>query len=190
MPTYTTEQITKLIRWRPKTRCDRRLHLLVLLLFDCGLLITEALQLRVCDVNLDDCLITVTGKGDRQRMLPVSLELRRHLFKWINGNDHTQSPALVFSTASGQPLSRDNCRRDIRALCRHLGFEPPARAIHSTRHTFAVQYVRAGGSPFHLQRCLGHSFAALMTRRYTNLCTEDLQTTHLKTSLDTRQKRL
>jgi integrase/recombinase XerD len=72
--------------------------------------------------------------------------------------------------------------RDVKLLCRKLGFEPPARTLHSFRHTFAVNYLRKGGSVFHLQKVLGHSTLE-MTRRYCNLMTEDLQATHQQCSL-------
>ena len=59
---------------------------------------------------------------------------------------------------------------------------PPARTLHAFRHTFAVNYLRRGGSVFHLQKMLGHS-SLEMTRRYVNLVTEDLQKIHEKVSL-------
>ena len=49
-------------------------------------------------------------------------------------------------------------------------------------HTFAVNYLRKGGSVFHLQKMLGHS-SLEMTRRYANLMTEDLQAVHQRLSL-------
>ena len=50
------------------------------------------------------------------------------------------------------------------------------------RHTFAIHYLRKGGSVFHLQKVLGHS-SLEMTRRYANLMTEDLQAVHERVSL-------
>ena len=67
--------------------------------------------------------------------------------------------------------------RDVKLLCKRLGFDPPARTLHAFRHTFAVNYLRRGGSVFHLQKVLGHS-SFEMTRRYANLMTEDLQAVH------------
>jgi len=50
------------------------------------------------------------------------------------------------------------------------------------RHTFAVNYLRKGGSVFHLQKVLGHS-SLEMTRRYVNLITDDLRQVHQRVSL-------
>jgi integrase/recombinase XerD len=70
----------------------------------------------------------------------------------------------------------------VKSLCNRLGFEPPERTVHALRHTFAVFYLRKGGSVFHLQKVLGHS-TLQMTRRYANLMTKDLQAMHEKISL-------
>jgi integrase/recombinase XerD len=85
-------------------------------------------------------------------------------------------------------LQRRNVLRDVKLLCRNrLGFEPPARSIHALRHTFAVNYLRNGGSVFHLQKALGHTTLE-MSRRYTNLMTEDLQVMQQKVSLLNRMR--
>jgi integrase/recombinase XerD len=72
--------------------------------------------------------------------------------------------------------------RDFKRLCHRLGFNPPERPIHAMRHTFAVTYLRRGGSVFHLQKVLGHSTLE-MTRRYANLLTSDLSSIHERVSL-------
>lgn len=72
--------------------------------------------------------------------------------------------------------------RDVKLLCKKLGFAPPRRTLHAFRHTFAVNYLRRGGSVFHLQKVLGHS-SLDMTRRYANLVTADLQAVHERVSL-------
>jgi integrase/recombinase XerD len=46
--------------------------------------------------------------------------------------------------------------RNVKELCRKLGFEPPVRTIHAMRHTFGANYIRRGGSVYHLQACLGN----------------------------------
>lgn len=89
---------------------------------------------------------------------------------------------LVFPTMHATQLGRRVQLRDVKLLCKRLGIVPPARTIHALRHTFAVNYLRRGGSVFHLQKVLGHS-SLEMTRRYANLVTEDLQAVHERVSL-------
>lgn len=90
--------------------------------------------------------------------------------------------SLLFANRSETKVGRRNALRDVKLLCRRMGFAPPARTLHAFRHTFAVNYLRRGGSVFHLQKVLGHSTLE-MTRRYANLMTEDLQAVHERVSL-------
>jgi integrase/recombinase XerD len=79
-------------------------------------------------------------------------------------------------------VGRMTSLRGVKLLCEQLGFAPPGRTLHAFRHTFAVNYLRRGGSVFHLQKVLGHS-SLEMTRRYANLVTADLQAVHERVSL-------
>jgi integrase/recombinase XerD len=179
MPTFTASQISTLVNYRPKGAYHKRLHLLVLLLLDTGCRISEALGVRVADVDLDNMLVKLDGKGRKQRIVPYSVELRRYLFKAIQ---KLHPECLVFSTRRGTMMQKDNALRAVKSLCRELGFEPPARTLHAFRHTFAVNYIRRGGSLFHLQRSLGHTTLE-MTRKYVNLTTDDLTAVHQRVSL-------
>ena len=85
LPTFTTAQVKQLVNWKPKAKHfhQRRLHLLTLLLLDTGCRITEALTLRVRDVDLDNLLLTLEGKGQKQRIIPFSFGLRKALHRFI-----------------------------------------------------------------------------------------------------------
>jgi integrase len=87
---FTDDQVTHLVNWRPRGVRDRRLHLLVLLLLDTGARISEVLSLRVADIDFENFLLTLTGKGRKQRRVPFSLELRRTLFKWVRDSKQPQ----------------------------------------------------------------------------------------------------
>jgi integrase/recombinase XerD len=164
-----------LIKHKPEGFYQRRLFLIVLTLLDTGCRISEVLGLQVQDVDLDNLLLTVTGKGQKQRKVPFSFELRKQLCKSL-------TQGLVFGTRDGRTLDRHVVLRDVKLLCKRLGFDPPERTLHAFRHTFALNYIRKGGSVFHLQKVLGHSTLE-MTRRYANLMTEDLQAVHHRLSL-------
>ena len=170
------------MNWKPKAKhfYEQRLHLLALLLLDTGARITEALSLRVSDVDLDNMLLVLNGKGRKQRIVPFSFALRKALHHFIA--DFLRPDSLLFATQVGVQVRRMTALRSIKRLCQQLGFDPPARTLHSFRHCFAANYVRRGGSVFHLQKMLGHS-SLEMSRRYASLTTMDLQTAHERLSL-------
>ena len=181
LPTFKLPDIKKLLTHQPKKFYERRLHLIILVLLDTGCRIDEVLSLRASDCDLDNLLFTVTGKGRKQRKIPFSFELRRALSRFLR--DFPSE--LVFATrkhGGGRKLGRRVVLRDVKLLCQRLGITPPERTLHAYRHTFALHYLRKGGSVFHLQKVLGHSTLE-MTRRYANLLTEDLQAIHQRVSL-------
>ena len=81
------------------------------------------------------------GKGRKQRKIPFSFELRRHLCRFLVDLHPEQ---LIFTTRHGRKLGRRNVLRDVKLLCRRLGITTPERTLHAFRHTFAVYYLRKG----------------------------------------------
>jgi integrase/recombinase XerD len=118
-----------------------------------GVLGGGATGLRWPDVDFDNLLLKLHGKGAKDRLDPFSFELRCHLYRWKQLNRWD----LVFPTRQGQHMGRRNDLRGVKLLCKRLGIVDPARTVHAFRHTFAVNYLRRGGSVFRLQKVLGHS---------------------------------
>jgi len=181
LPAFTEVQVKRIVTWKPRRKCQKRLHALVMFLLDTGCRISEALTLRVRELDLENMLVTLDGKGRKQRIVPISFALRRMLFRFCRDNNRLPD-SLLFANRFETALTHRNVLRDVKVLCRNLGFDPPARTLHAFRHTFAVNYLRRGGSVFHLQKVLGHSTLE-MTRRYANLMTEDLQAVHERISI-------
>ncbi|HEV1993789.1 MAG TPA: site-specific integrase [Candidatus Acidoferrum sp.] len=163
LPTFSDIQIKLLVTSKPHDR----LHLLVLVLLDSGCRISEALGLQWSDVDWDNCLLTLHGKGRKDRLVPFSHELRKALWRQRGADP---CPFLW-------RFDRSSALRRVKTLCRRLGFAPPRRTLHAFRHTFALNYVRRGGSVFHLQKALGHSDLE-MSRRYVSLQTGDMVAAH------------
>jgi integrase/recombinase XerD len=189
LPTYDDKNVKRLLAWKPKSVMQYRLHTLVSLLIDVGARIDEALGLKWPDVDFDNLLLMLHGKGRKDRKVPMSLELRKRLYIWQRKlkekkekDGKVELTGFVFGTQGGTKQGRRNVLRDVKILCRSLGFEPPARTIHAFRHTFATAYLRNGGNVFLLQRALGHS-SLEMTRRYSHLQTSDLSAVHERLSL-------
>src|SRR6266536_3444895 len=112
LPTFTTAEIARLVNWKPKGFYQRRLHLLVLILLDTGCRITEALTLRVSEVDFDNLLITLDGKGRKQRVVPFSFELRKALFRYIR--EYRKPDALLLASRNETRLGRRVMLRDVK----------------------------------------------------------------------------
>ncbi|MDR3723456.1 MAG: tyrosine-type recombinase/integrase [Terracidiphilus sp.] len=182
LPVYSEQQIHRLVAYKP-SEAELRTHLIMLFLFDVGARISEVLSLYADAIDFDNLLVRMDGKGGKTRIVPFSAELRKRLVRYIADAPGNR---LVFITRNGTKLGRRNVLRSVKQLCRKVGFEPPARTLHAFRHTFAVNYLRRGGSTFHLQKMLGHTTLE-MTRLYSNLNVEDLSAVHQRISLLARR---
>ena len=69
---------------KPRLFSEHRLHALVALLLDSCLRIEEALELTRDKIDMDNLLVKVKGKGEKHRIVPMSLELRRVLHRWLS----------------------------------------------------------------------------------------------------------
>ena len=91
-------EIRRLVMFQPGgDKLHTRTVVLIMLLLDTGLRIDEALGLDRDHVDLHNCLIRAHGKGNRQRLVPISLECRKRLYTWLKAT--TARP--VFATRSG-----------------------------------------------------------------------------------------
>jgi integrase len=90
-------EIRRIVLFHPRGRFQVRTWTLILLLLDTGLRIDEALGLVRGGVDLHNCVIRVRGKGNRERLVPMSLECRKRLYLLLKGT--TADP--VFVTSSG-----------------------------------------------------------------------------------------
>jgi len=112
MRTFSETQIHTIVSFKPKTFTQARLHALLCLVIDTGIRINEALTLTRDKMDFDNLLVTVKGKGDKERFVPISLECRKVLFKFLKSHDFD----LVFCTKSDGQLLYDNTRRDFNRL--------------------------------------------------------------------------
>jgi integrase/recombinase XerD len=183
MKTFSEAQIKAIVRFKPKSASETRLHALLCLAIDTGVRINEALTLKRGKVDFDNLLVTVVGKGNKERIVPISLECRRILFRLLQ----THKFDLVFCTKQGRPLLYDNTRRDFHRLMERLGITGFDGSFHAFRRFFARNYVRNGGNVFYLQRMLGHT-TLTMSKKYVDVDTQDLQVTHLRTSILARTR--
>jgi len=124
------------------------------LLYACGLRLSEARLLKICDVDLQDGVITITNaKLDRHRQIPVSPQLLERL-KVYSRNVHTFSApdSWFFPGFGGKPMTTGNVEKNLHRFLRKAGIsrsgrfsapeQPGGPNVHSFRHTFAVHCLR------------------------------------------------
>ena len=153
---------------------------MVLLLLDPGLRVSEACGLTDDGVDLSEMQITVSGKGGKDRVLPLSRWATKALLVYkVRARTEPVGCDNFFLTKEGLPVTRSA----VEQMLIRVGNRANVRGVspHRFRHSFALLFLRNGGDSFHLQRLLGHSTLE-MTRRYTRLADVDIKEAHRKFS--------
>jgi integrase/recombinase XerD len=150
---------------------------LVELLYGAGLRVSEAVGLEKGGVDLDERLVRVTGKGGKERIVPVGRPaveaLRRYLARGRPFLDRRHR-AELFLNAKGGPLTRAGAFLILRRIAEAAGLEPGRVHPHLLRHSFATHLLEGGADLRAVQELLGHA---------------DLGTTELYTHVSDRRRR-
>lgn len=137
------------------------------LLYGCGLRIAEALSLTRAEAPAGD-VITVTGKGSKQRMVPILPVVRDAIDTYLNACPWRMEPGdPLFVGARGGPLRARIVQRQMQALRALLGL-PETATPHALRHSFATHLLAMGGDLRSIQELLGH-VSLSTTQRYTEV---------------------
>lgn len=150
---------------------------LVELLYGSGLRVSEAVGLERGAVDLDERLVRCTGKGGKERIVPIGRRaadaLRRYVARGRPYLDRRHRSEL-FLNAKGGPLTRAGAFLILRRLAAKAGLEPERVHPHLLRHSFATHLLEGGADLRSVQEMLGHA---------------DLATTELYTHVTDRRRR-
>jgi integrase/recombinase XerD len=170
---FTEDAVRHIMAYKPKSQWAKRIQAMTVLIVDVGARINEVLTLTRSQVNLENRLVLLKGKGRKERLVPISPECRKFLYVWMRSHEHD----LIFATKTGTQMSHTNSSRDFKKLCEAVGIKGVRCNWHTLRHTFATHYLRKGGDLLRLQASLGHSQLS-MTQRYVHIATADLAAVH------------
>jgi integrase/recombinase XerD len=152
---------------------DRRDRALVETLYGCGLRASEACGIRLRDLDFSCGVLRVTGKGDKERIIPLVGTCRAVLERFVSETRPLFRPMgdVLFTTRSGKPLRREDVWRVVQKRGQKAGIPLSRLHPHVLRHSFATHLLRRGMDLRTLQELLGHASIGT-TERYTHFDTE------------------
>jgi integrase/recombinase XerD len=184
---FDDSDIHKILSFKPRKRNDHRIYALVCTLIDTGIRINECLNLERDRIDFDNLMIIVTkGKGKKERVVPMSLELRKILHRYLtNHRDCKFESNYLFCTVNGTPLSHRNAMRDFENMLKKVGVSKDNidHCFHSFRRKFAKSYIKNGGNIAYLQHAMGHTTLAMTKHYIGDIEIEDLKLMHQKVGI-------
>jgi len=149
------------------------------LLYATGMRVGELASLDIHDINLDERLVRVFGKGRKERVVPFGIPAARAIREWLGrGRDSlktARTDGALFLGRRGHRVDQRQVREAIHELCRVSGVED--LAPHGLRHTAATHLLSGGSDLRSVQEVLGHA-SLTTTQRYTHVSAERLRATY------------
>ena len=146
-----------------------------------GLRVSELLNLKRGQVNLNKCIITVFGKGAKERKVPIAEYATEYIKKYINevrNKSEFKKSEYLFLNRSGEPLSRVYFFKQVRKYAELAGIDMII-SPHTLRHSFATHLLNRGAQLRMVQGMLGHTNIAT-TQIYTHVSSEKLKSDYDK----------
>ncbi|MBO7280421.1 MAG: site-specific tyrosine recombinase XerD [Bacteroidaceae bacterium] len=142
----------------------QRNRAMIEVLYSCGLRVSELCNLKISDLYLDEEFIRVTGKGDKQRLVPISPRAIAELNYYFNDRDHIEikpgyEDYVFISERRRKPLSRITVFHIVKELVEAAGVQKNV-SPHTFRHSFATHLLEGGANLRIIQAMLGHESIA------------------------------
>ena len=179
----TVDEVDRLLDIKVDTPFDYRNKAMLELLYGTGLRISELLDLKLTDVDFENCIVRCFGKGSKERIVPIGeyiidslnnyLEYGRN--KLINKNKVSD---YLFLNNRGGRISRFSFFKILKKILREKGIKKDV-SPHSLRHSFATHMLENGADLRSIQELLGHSDIST-TRIYTHITNKKIENDYIE----------
>lgn len=149
----------------------KRNRAVIEVLYGCGLRLSELINLKVDDIEFGAGFVRVTGKGNKQRLVPIGSFAREAVEAYLDsleGKEKRSSAATVFAGRGGKKFSRSGMWKVVKMVVKRVGLTKKITP-HTFRHSFATHLLEGGADLRVVQEMLGHA---------------DISTTEIYTKLD------
>ena len=178
LPNYLTEEeVDKLLNIPLKTAYDYRNKAMLELLYATGIRVSELINLKFVNLELQDDFIRVMGKGSKERIIPMSNISKKYLIEYIEIYRKTllksKDSEYLFINYQGNVISRVGFFKIIKKLCLENNISKNV-SPHILRHSFATHLLAHGADLRVIQELLGHSDIST-TQIYAHLINDKLK---------------
>ena len=178
LPNYLTEEeVDKLLNIPLKTAYDYRNKAMLELLYATGIRVSELINLKFVNLELQDDFIRVMGKGSKERIIPMSNISKKYLIEYIEIYRKTllksKDSEYLFINNQGNVISRVGFFKIIKKLCLENNISKNV-SPHILRHSFATHLLAHGADLRVIQELLGHSDIST-THIYAHLINDKLK---------------
>lgn len=171
------EEVDKLLDIEPKDAFTYRNRCILELLYSTGLRISELVSLKLNNINIDECMVKVMGKGSKERVVPLSDIAIQYIEKYIKDVRPTMlkksQTDYLFLNNHGKCLTRQAIFKMIKKRAEDIGLKKDI-SPHTLRHSFATHLLQNGADIRFIQELLGHSDVGT-TEIYTHVINETLK---------------
>jgi integrase/recombinase XerC len=172
IPTSGSEEVEQK---RAMVLCHRDVAILETI-YSCGLRISELCGLQAGDIDADERVVRVRGKGKKERLVPIgdpALRAIRSYWSLLSQPPGGQSPVFFASSKEFRPVSARDVQLRLKKYLAIAGLDPNLTP-HKLRHSYATHMLDAGADLRSVQELLGHAHLAT-TQVYTHVTTERLK---------------
>lgn len=177
----SVEEVDKLLDIDCKTAFDYRNKAMLELLYGTGLRISELLNLKLTDVDLENCVIRCIGKGNKERIVPIGEYVIVYLNKYLEYRPQlskNKRSDFLFLNNLGTNLSRFSFFKILKRLLREKNINVDV-SPHTLRHSFATHMLEYGADLRTIQELLGHSDIST-TKIYTHISNNQIKEDYRK----------
>jgi len=172
----TLEEVSSLLNFKVNNEFEARNKAILELLYSSGLRISELTSLELSNIDLDECLVRVMGKGSKERIVPLgdyAIEALKEYIYFYRPMLNKNNSSYIFLNNRGGVLSRQFIFKVIKEECIKKGIRKNV-SPHTLRHTFATHLLKNGADLRIIQELLGHENLST-TQIYTHLTNDKLK---------------
>lgn len=149
---------------------------IVMLFYETGVRLSELIGLNLQNIDLESCVVKVTGKRNRQRVIPFAGELRQMLLLYIQERNSVaqEGEDALFVSLKGVRVSRSCVYRLVRRVLEENDISLSKRSPHVLRHSFATAMINNDADLSAVKEMLGHRQLST-TEIYTHMTFEELK---------------